>query len=85
MNLCRHYLVLVLREARKRFDEGMTADEAAKDVDLGQFRQWPNHERILLNVERLWREFRGEDPATSKLNLAEIFIRMDTMLKAGEL
>jgi cyclase len=85
LNLCRDYLVLVRSEAKKRFDKGMTVGEAAKDIDLGQFKQWPNHERILLNVERLWREFRGEDPTTSKLNLAEAFLRMDAMTKAGEL
>jgi cyclase len=85
LNLCRDYLVFVRREAKKRFDKGMTVDEAAKDIPLGQFKQWPNHERILLNVERLWREFRGEDPTTSKLNIAEVFLRMDTMAKAGEL
>jgi len=85
LNPCRDYLVLVQREAKKRFDKGMTVYEAAKDINLGQFRQWPDHERILLNVERLWREFRGEDPATSKLNTAEVFLRMDAMTKAGEL
>jgi len=85
LKLCRDYLVLVQDEAKKRFDKGMTVDEAAKDIPLGQFKQWPNRERILLNVERLWREFRGEDPATSKLNVAEVFLRMDTMAKAGEL
>lgn len=85
LNLCRDYLVLVQREAKKRFDKGMTVDEAAKDIDLGHFKQWPNHERILLNVERLWREFRGEDPTTSKLDVTELFLRMDTMAKAGEL
>jgi len=85
LNLCRDYLVIVLHEARKRFDKGMTVDEAAKDIDLGQFSQWPNRERILLNLERLWREFRGEDPAISKLSLPEIFVRMDAMTKAGEL
>jgi len=85
LNLCRDYLVLVEGEARKRFDKGMTVDEAAKDIDLGPFKQWPNHERILLNLERLWREFRGEDPATSKLDLAEVFLRMDAMVKAGQL
>jgi glyoxylase-like metal-dependent hydrolase (beta-lactamase superfamily II) len=85
LNLCRDYLVFVRREAKKRFDKGMTVDEAAKDIDLGQFKQWPNHERVLLNVERLWREFRGEDPTTSKLDIAELFLRMDTMAKAGEL
>jgi cyclase len=85
LNLCRDYLVLVLGEARRRFDKGMTADEAAKDIELGRFKEWPNHERILLNVERLWREFRGEDPMTSRLNLPEIFLRMDAMTRSGEL
>ena len=85
LNLCRDYLVFVRREAKKRFDKGMTVDETAKDIALGQFKQWPNHERILLNVERLWREFRGEDPTISKLNVAEVFLRMDAMAKAGEL
>jgi cyclase len=85
LNLCRDYLILVQREAKKRFDKGMTVDEAAKDIDLGQFKQWPNRERILLNVERLWREFRGEDPTTSKLNFVEVLSRMDAMVKAGEL
>jgi cyclase len=85
LNLCREYLVLVRNEAKKRFDKGMTVDETAKDIDLGQFKQWPNHERILLNVERLWREFRGEDPTTSNLNIADAFLRIDAMTKAGEL
>jgi len=85
LELCRHYLSFVQGEAKKRFDKGMTVDEAAKDIDLRRFKQWPNHERILLNVERLWREFRGEDPTTSKLNVAEVFLRMDAMTKAGEL
>jgi cyclase len=85
LNLCRDYLVFIQGEAKKRFDKGMTVDEAAKDIALGHFKQWPNHERILLNVERLWREFRGEDPATSKLDVAEVFLRMDAMAKAGEL
>ncbi len=85
LNLCREYLVFVQREARKRFDKGMAVDEAAKDIDLGQFKQWPNHERIIANLERLWREFRGEDPTTSKLDIAELFLRMDTIAKAGEL
>ncbi len=85
VNLCRDYLVLVQGEAKKRFDKGMSVDEAARDIDLGQFRQWPNRERILLNLDRLWREFRGEDPTTSKLNIVEAFSRMDAMGKAGQL
>ena len=85
LNLCRDYLVFVQGEAKKRFDKGMSVDEAAEDIRLGPFRQWPNHERILLNLERLWREFRGEDPVTSKVDIADAFLRMDAMAKAGEL
>jgi cyclase len=85
LKLCRDYLVLVQREARKRFDKGMTVEDVAKDIDLGQFKRWPNRERILPNLERLWREFRDEDPCTSKLNVAEVLSRMDAMAKAGEL
>jgi cyclase len=75
---CLDYLVLVQKEARKRFDKGMTPDEAARDIDLGYFQKWANPERILANVERLWREFRGEDPATSKLDVVDVFFRMAT-------
>ena len=85
LNLCGNYLALVQGEAKKRFKKGMTVDEAAKDIPLGQFTQWPDRERILANVERLWREFRGEDPTMSKLNIAEVRFRMATMAQAGEL
>jgi len=85
LNLCRDYLLLVQREARKRYDRGMTPDEAARDIPLGQFREWPDRERILANVERLWREFRGEDPTTSKLDIADVFMRMATMAQAGQI
>ncbi len=85
LNQCRDYLLLVLREAKERYGKGMTPDEAARDIPLGPFRQWPDRERILANVERLWREFRGEDPTTSKLDLAEVFMRMAAMAQAGEL
>jgi cyclase len=84
LNLCRDYLLLVQTEARKRFDKGMTPDEAARGFPLGQFRQWPDRERILANVERLWREFRGEDPTTSRLDTIDVFSRMATMAAAGE-
>ncbi len=85
LNLCRDYLALVQREGKKRFDKGMTVDEAARDIDLGQFKQWLDRERILANLERLWREFRGEDPDASKLDVADVFFRMMTMAKSGEL
>jgi len=84
LNLCRDYLLLVQRDAKKRYDKGMTPDEAARNIPLGPFRQWPDRERVLANVERLWREFRGEDPTTSRLDTIDVFSRMATMSQAGE-
>jgi glyoxylase-like metal-dependent hydrolase (beta-lactamase superfamily II) len=58
--LMRDYLVLVRREAKKRFDAGMPAGVAARDIKLGAYASWSDAERILPNVERCYQEFRNE-------------------------
>jgi hypothetical protein len=35
--------------------------EAAKDIDLGPYAAWNEPERIIFNLERSYREFRGGD------------------------
>jgi glyoxylase-like metal-dependent hydrolase (beta-lactamase superfamily II) len=56
----RAYLALIRREAKKRFDAGMTAEQAARDVKLGIYARWREPERILPNIMRLYQEFRNE-------------------------
>ncbi|HEU5321133.1 MAG TPA: MBL fold metallo-hydrolase, partial [Methylomirabilota bacterium] len=56
----RDYLVLVRREARKRFEAGMPAEDAARDIKLGLYASWSDAERILPNVMRCYQEFRNE-------------------------
>ena len=56
----RAYLMLVRREAKKRFDLGMTEEQAARDVKLGVYASWREPERILPNIMRLYQEFRNE-------------------------
>jgi len=56
----REYLALVQREAKKRFDAGMPAEAAARDIKLGVYVAWRESERILPNVMRCYQEFRGE-------------------------
>jgi len=56
----RTYLALIRREAKKRFDAGMTAEQAARDVKLGVYARWREPERILPNIMRLYQEFRNE-------------------------
>ena len=57
----RDYLVYIDVESRKRFESGMSAIEAAKDIDLNLFSGWGDAERIAVNVNSLYREYRGEE------------------------
>ena len=54
------YLQYIWDESRKCFDDGMSAREASKTIDFGPYVDWISPERIYLNVERAYREFRGE-------------------------
>lgn len=54
------YLRYLDREARPRFDAGMAVEDAALDIALGEFRHWLNPERIVANVDALYREYRGD-------------------------
>jgi glyoxylase-like metal-dependent hydrolase (beta-lactamase superfamily II) len=50
------YLAYTDREARKRFDAGMNAEEAALDIALGEYRGWLDFERIAVTVDSIWRD-----------------------------
>lgn len=54
------YLDYVRDEARRRFDAGMGCEEAARDISLAPFAGWTDPERILVNVDALYREFRRD-------------------------
>ena len=56
----RSYLMLIRREAKKRFQLGMSPEEAARDVKLGIYARWREPERILPNIMRLYQEFQNE-------------------------
>lgn len=68
----RRYLTLVEREARLRFDKGMAVADAARDIDLGEFRQWGAPERILINVDTCYRHFRGDLQPTNRHELDKL-------------
>jgi cyclase len=54
------YWRLLRDETRARFESGMTVSDAARDIDLGPFVEWGESERVLINVNTLYREF-GSD------------------------
>ena len=61
----REYLAYVRDQARARYDAGMSGFEAAKDIDLRDFEGWNDRERIVVNVDTLYREFSGKGPRKS--------------------
>jgi glyoxylase-like metal-dependent hydrolase (beta-lactamase superfamily II) len=58
-----HYLEVLTDEARRRYDAGMSVEEAALDLALGEFDHWLDTERVYINVHTLYRDFSGDtDP-----------------------
>jgi glyoxylase-like metal-dependent hydrolase (beta-lactamase superfamily II) len=69
----QRYLTYITNEARQRFDAGMDDEAAADDIDLADFRDWGDPERIAANVANLYREF---DPNLPTLSPPELFVKM---------
>lgn len=53
----RDYLLYVEHEARLRFDDGMSVIDAAFDIDLGEYGDWLDSERIVINVDTMYSHF----------------------------
>lgn len=73
----RDYLTLVRREARVRFDAGMSPEDAARDIRIGAFASWSDTERILPNVMRCYQEFRDE--IDQPMDLARMLAGMEAL------
>lgn len=74
----REYLQYVYKEARVCFEREMTEKEAAKRIDLGPYARWTEPERIIFNVARAYREFRGEphDAPVDFFEMANVMAEM---------
>jgi glyoxylase-like metal-dependent hydrolase (beta-lactamase superfamily II) len=74
----RDYLCYVRSESKRFFDAGLPAVEAAKKIDLGPYADWTEPERIVFNVERAYRELRGE-PYDAPIDVAAILRGVGTL------
>lgn len=77
----RDYLTWLTAEALRRYDDGMDATTAATDIarrELGtsRFSSWGDAERVVINVDTLYREFSGRDERT---NVVDLFAQMATL------
>ena len=73
------YFRYIRDEARKRFDAGLPAFEAAQDIALMDYSSWGDAERIVINVAALYREFSGDE---ASLDRAALFAQMAELARA---
>ena len=66
------YLAYVRAESNRLYDAGVPALDAAKRIDLGPYAGWTEPERIVFQVERAYRERRGE-PYDAPIDAAALF------------
>jgi glyoxylase-like metal-dependent hydrolase (beta-lactamase superfamily II) len=72
----RDYLIYVRDEARKRFDAGLSAREAALDIQLSDYSAWLDSERIAVNVMTLYREFGDTSPPPRPIEMFELMAEL---------
>jgi cyclase len=69
------YFRYVYAEAKRCFARELSLEDAAAAIELGPYARWNQPERLVFNVARAYREFRGDSPdeplpATELLDLA---------------
>jgi cyclase len=78
------YFQHVFDESKKCFDQGRSSKQAAERIDLGRFAEWKAPARLVINVERAYREFRDE-PADAPWDLGRVFDGMHHLAKTNGL
>lgn len=72
--LCvKEYFEFLYGEARKRYDAGMSSQEAARDIRLDRYEAWHESERMLVNMAVLYKEFASD---TREPNVVKLFASM---------
>ena len=76
------YLEYVRSESQRFFEAGLEPLEAARKIDLGPYAGWTQPERLIFNVERAYRELRGE-PFDAPIDVAAMMRGMYELRRAG--
>lgn len=64
-----HYLTTLRDEAKKRYDAGLSFDDAVAELQLDEFKDWLDPERVYVNVHTLYRDFAGDRSAPDVLSM----------------
>lgn len=77
------YFEFILVEARKRFDAGMSDEEAARDISWDAFRDWDDPERVFVNVNAAYRGFVGDRNPPDVMRMFNLMARAHFERKAA--
>jgi len=75
----KRYFEFLSAEARVRYDQGMSPIDAARDIDLKDYAEWGEPERVVANIHALYREF-GASPGP---DLMTVMAEMATLADQG--
>jgi cyclase len=78
------YFHHVFDESRKCFDAGLKPRDAAEKIPLGPYGEWKAPARLVINVERAYREFRDE-PLDAPWDTTKLFDAMHHVAKARDI
>jgi cyclase len=65
----KSYFEYLYEEARERFEAGMSPLEASRDMAVDRWASWGEAERLVVNVDAIYRELRGDDSVRDVVGL----------------
>lgn len=71
----KDYFIYIDREARARYDAGLNVEDAAAEISLDAFNDWLDAERIIMNVNALYKEYSGKAPVFDRIELFAMMAR----------
>lgn len=77
----RAYFEFVYSEAKRFFDEGLDPLEASKKITLGPYADWTDPERLYINVNRAYGEFRNGKPRKASRIFSDTFSKISELQK----
>jgi glyoxylase-like metal-dependent hydrolase (beta-lactamase superfamily II) len=63
------YWEYLLDEVRQRYEAGLSAQEAARDIPMDAYTAWSDGERLVVNVASIYRELSGQQEHPGMLSL----------------
>jgi cyclase len=77
----KSYFEYLIGEARARFEAGMSALDAARDIALDRYATWGESERVVVNIDAIYRELAGD---ASDRDVVALFGQMAELAATGE-